>query len=155
MGIMWRALHHNCLNPSHAIHDALCTWDFPFRCHSPTQFVASCHSMSYMTYSAICESCTLFLFQFVWGILDGWTGPFVSTFTEKLWQATVHLVISSHPSIRLSTQNSTIPTGWTARSLTCKTPTFAYANTRKTNTHKIHFIYLGNKAIYCILRHAA
>jgi len=31
---------------------------------------------------------------------------------------------------------------------------FAHANARKTTPLEIHFIDLGNKRIYCILRHA-
>jgi hypothetical protein len=39
--------------------------------------------------------------------------------------------------------------------LAFKQPTFAYANPYKKPPHEIHFIYLGNKEIYCTLRHAA
>jgi hypothetical protein len=38
--------------------------------------------------------------------------------------------------------------------LTFKRPMFTYANASKKPC-KIYFIYLGNKEIYCILRHAA
>jgi capsid portal protein len=39
--------------------------------------------------------------------------------------------------------------------LTIKQPTFVYVNTcKKKPPLEIHFIYLGNKEIYCILRHA-
>ena len=155
MDIMWRAVYHNCRNPSHAIHDASCTWDSPFGCHSP-QHILWPHSLPcHMWY--ILQLRVLYIVLISVCVRDprwlDWS--FLSTFTEKMWKATVHLVMSSHPSIHLSTQNSTIPTGWTARNLTCKRPTFTYANTCKKNTHKIHFIYFGNKEIYCILRHAA